>query len=147
MITVCSKIVLAYDGSELSKKALKFAISFLKQDPGIELDVITVVNMRDIVHHSGITLIDIGYLRQEFMLSAQAELQLVEEELRSLPNPVKTLPLEGNPGKTIVEYAAEQQADIVIMGSRGHSGLKELFLGSASHHVAQHASCPVLIVK
>jgi len=35
----------------------------------------------------------------------------------------------------------------VVMGSRGLSGLKEIFLGSVSHHVVQKSSCPVMIVK
>jgi nucleotide-binding universal stress UspA family protein len=47
--------------------------------------------------------------------------------------------------RTIVDVA-DGEADLVVMGTRGLSGMRSLLLGSCSHHVAQHASCPVLIV-
>jgi nucleotide-binding universal stress UspA family protein len=48
--------------------------------------------------------------------------------------------------RTIVDVAERDHADLIVMGTRGLSGLKSLLLGSVSHHVAQHALCPVLIV-
>jgi nucleotide-binding universal stress UspA family protein len=47
--------------------------------------------------------------------------------------------------RTIVDVA-DGDVDVIVMGTRGLSGLRSLVLGSCSHHVAQHASCPVLIV-
>jgi nucleotide-binding universal stress UspA family protein len=47
--------------------------------------------------------------------------------------------------QTIVD-AADGDVDVVVMGTRGRSGVRSLLLGSVSHHVAQHAVCPVLIV-
>ena len=69
------------------------------------------------------------------------------EELKTLPNKSKLMLLEGLPGQMIVEFVKEYDADLVVMGSRGLSGLKELFLGSVSHFVVQKAPCPVFIVK
>ena len=51
----------------------------------------------------------------------------------------------GSAWRTIVEVA-DGEFDVVVMGTRGLSGVKSLLLGSTSHHVAQHARCPVLIV-
>jgi nucleotide-binding universal stress UspA family protein len=48
--------------------------------------------------------------------------------------------------QTIVDAAERDAADLVVMGTRGLSGVKSLLLGSCSHHVAQHARSPVLIV-
>jgi nucleotide-binding universal stress UspA family protein len=47
--------------------------------------------------------------------------------------------------RTIVDVA-DGEFDVIVMGTRGLSGVASLLLGSCSHHVAQHALCPVLIV-
>jgi nucleotide-binding universal stress UspA family protein len=48
--------------------------------------------------------------------------------------------------RTIVDAAERDGADLVVMGTRGLSGVRSALLGSVSHKVAQHALCPVLIV-
>jgi nucleotide-binding universal stress UspA family protein len=48
--------------------------------------------------------------------------------------------------QTIVEFAEIEGADLIVMGTRGLSGMRSLLLGGTAHHVAQHASSPVLIV-
>ena len=47
----------------------------------------------------------------------------------------------------LVAAAEETGADLLVVGSRGLSGLSGLLLGSVSHHVAQHAPCPVVIIR
>ncbi len=53
----------------------------------------------------------------------------------------------GNPGHTICELASTWSADLILVGSRGLKGLKEMFLGSVSNYVTHHAPCSVLIVR
>ncbi|MCC0177774.1 universal stress protein [Waterburya agarophytonicola K14] len=55
--------------------------------------------------------------------------------------------LSGIPGWTICEIASEWSADLILVGSRGLKGLKEMFLGSVSNYVTHHAPCSVLIVR
>jgi nucleotide-binding universal stress UspA family protein len=55
--------------------------------------------------------------------------------------------LIGNPGRTICELANNWNADLILVGSRGFKGLKEMFLGSVSNYVTHHAPCSVLIVR
>ncbi len=55
--------------------------------------------------------------------------------------------LTGNPGQTICELADTWEADLIIVGSRGLKGLKEMFLGSVSNYVTHHTPCSVLIVR
>lgn len=52
----------------------------------------------------------------------------------------------GDPGRVICEMAASWQADIIVVGNRGRSGLSEFFLGSVSNYVMHHAPCSVLVV-
>lgn len=55
--------------------------------------------------------------------------------------------LSGDPGKTICNLACTWEANLIIMGRRGYSGLKEIFLGSVSSYVTHHAPCSVMIVQ
>lgn len=55
--------------------------------------------------------------------------------------------LSGNPGRMICELAGNWSADLILVGSRGLKGLKEMFLGSVSNYVTHHAPCSVLIVR
>ena len=55
--------------------------------------------------------------------------------------------LSGNPGRKICELAKNWEADLILVGSRGLKGLKEMFLGSVSNYVTHHAPCSVLIVR
>lgn len=55
--------------------------------------------------------------------------------------------LTGNPGRIICELAKNWSADLIVVGSRGLKGLKEMFLGSVSNYVTHHAPCSVLILR
>ncbi|MEM8720497.1 MAG: universal stress protein [Cyanobacteria bacterium P01_G01_bin.39] len=55
--------------------------------------------------------------------------------------------LAGNPGRMICKLADNWAADLILVGSRGLKGLKEMFLGSVSNYVTHHAPCSVLIVR
>lgn len=53
----------------------------------------------------------------------------------------------GSPAKVICDMAASWDADLILMGSRGRSGLSELLLGSVSNYVTHHAPCSVMLVR
>jgi len=55
--------------------------------------------------------------------------------------------LEGDPAAEIVRFAAEHQAGTIVVGTRGHTGLTRLILGSVARNVLLHASCSVLVVR
>jgi len=53
----------------------------------------------------------------------------------------------GDPGTTVCTLAETWGADLIVLGRRGHSGLKEFFLGSVSNYVMHHAPCSVLTIQ
>ena len=61
--------------------------------------------------------------------------------------PVTDLIDHGDPAARIIEIAEERSVDLIIMGSRGLSGIRRLFTGSISDKVANQANCPVMIVR
>ncbi len=69
------------------------------------------------------------------------------EELRARGLDVTECVREGYPASVIEEEAISEHADMIVMGSRGLSGLKHLLLGSIAERVVQRAHCPVLTVN
>jgi nucleotide-binding universal stress UspA family protein len=73
-------------------------------------------------------------------------LQSIVEELGDNP-PVKVQPVakEGNPARILIDMSAD--ADLLVVGTRGHGGFAGLLLGSVSQHVAAYARCTVVVVR
>ena len=92
-----------------------------------------------------------AYLPQDFWASVKAEaeqnLQRYAEPLRAQGLAVDVIVREGYPATVIEQEAIDQHADLIVIGTRGLSGLKHLLLGSIAERVVQKAPCPVLTVK
>jgi nucleotide-binding universal stress UspA family protein len=58
--------------------------------------------------------------------------------------PIDRVLIEGHPAQAMVDAA--QGADLVVVGSRGLGNVRGMLLGSVSHHLVHHASCPVVVV-
>ena len=58
---------------------------------------------------------------------------------------IQQFAIEGSPGPVLLDKA--EGAEMLVVGSRGLGGFRELLLGSISHQCAQHAACPVVIVR
>jgi nucleotide-binding universal stress UspA family protein len=54
--------------------------------------------------------------------------------------------VDGPPSAAIIKVAADEQADLVVVGRRGRGGFSELLLGSVSHQLAHHVGRPLVIV-
>ena len=60
---------------------------------------------------------------------------------------VETHVREGQPAEVIIHVANQEQADLIVVGSRGLTGIKRYLLGSVSSKVSEHAPCSVMIVR
>ena len=78
---------------------------------------------------------------------AEGHLREAREEARAEAREVQieTIAVEGQPAKVLVEVT--KGADLLVVGSRGLGGFRELLLGSVSQQCTQHATCPVVIVR
>ncbi|MCL4686191.1 universal stress protein [Myxococcota bacterium] len=78
---------------------------------------------------------------------AAANLERHAELLRARGLRVETILREGYPASVIEEEAQTRNVDLIVIGTRGHTGLKHLLLGSVAERVVQKAPCAVLTVK
>jgi nucleotide-binding universal stress UspA family protein len=92
-----------------------------------------------------------AYLPPDFWSNVKSEaeqsLRRYAERLRAQGLEVDAEVREGYPATVIEEEAVRSGADLIVIGTRGLSGLKHLLLGSIAERVVQKAPCPVLTVK
>jgi nucleotide-binding universal stress UspA family protein len=84
--------------------------------------------------------------RQEIKDRSKQLAEGAADWLREQGLTVETAVRDGAPGPAVVEEAREWGADLVVIGSRGHTGLRRLIEGSTSRYVVDHAPCPVEVV-
>ena len=77
----------------------------------------------------------------------EAGAQEVVHEARARGIEAAFLVWEGDPGEAILNAAAAEGADLIVVGSRGRGPVGRLLLGSVSDHIVRHADCPVLVVR
>ncbi|WNF38677.1 universal stress protein [Bacillaceae bacterium IKA-2] len=144
MFSFYSRIVVAYDASELSKKALEMAKQLAEQDKRIEIHILSVIKDKNAGDEFGVPY---EKVREQQQKKVQELLAEVKESLSDMENPTEIVLLKGHPAEMILDYAKNRNADLIIIGSRGLSTFKEIFLGSVSHNIVQHSHCPVLVAK
>ncbi len=92
-----------------------------------------------------------AYLPPDFWsnvkVEAEQSLSRYAEELERRGIQVESVVREGYPATVIVDEAASQSVELIVIGTHGLSGLKHLLLGSIAERVVQRAPCPVLTVK
>ncbi len=120
-----NKIVVAWDGSRTSARALADAQSLLEKAGAI--DVISIADPR------------LGYKELPgFNITRHLSRHGVNAEL-------KRLPMSGDIGETLLSYAADANADLLVMGAYGHSRLREFVLGGTTRTMLQSMTLPVLM--
>ena len=136
-----SKILVAIDGSESARKAFTTSI-YLASLSKCRIDVIHVVSCE----FGGDSAASLELVED---LKIKANSMLEEYKKDALENGIKPkFMLEiGDPANMITEIVNSKDYDLVVLGTRGMSVFKELFLGSVSTKVMHHAKCPVMVVR
>jgi nucleotide-binding universal stress UspA family protein len=134
------RIVVGVDGFESSRAALRWAIHQARRTGGI----VEAVTAWQVPAGSGLIpaadLPDYQDDARVILTEAIAEMCMVDPEVEVRPRVV-----EGRAGPVLV--AAAEGAELLVVGCRGHGGLAGTLLGSVGRYCAQHASCPVVIMR
>lgn len=154
------KILVPYDGSKFSDKALENAIGIAKMSgQNTELMLLHVTPYIPIpltferpVYYAktgkSIPLTQyIEELTKEMEENASTMMDEVKKKYTDKEIKIENVLLHGYPPEKIIEFANEQRVDLIVIGSVGLSGFSRVkALGSVSRNVSERASCPVLIV-
>jgi nucleotide-binding universal stress UspA family protein len=140
MTEAFGRIIVPVDGSEIANKAARKALA-LAQLAAIKVVAMHVINVDLSIYDYPKELQLLDLLQKEGH-SILAEIVTLGKEMGIT---VSKKLVEGHPAEEIIKEA--QEDDLIVMGSKGRTGLDRLLLGSVAENVARHASCPVMIVK
>jgi nucleotide-binding universal stress UspA family protein len=137
-------IVVGVDGSPNSRTALTWAAAEAA-DHGADLVVINVWE-HTLLPPAGSVSVSERYVADPSQRTSEDLVNVIKEELGENP-PVLVQPQvkQGNPAKVLIDQS--ENADLLVVGTRGHGGFRGLVLGSVSQHVAAYANCPVTVVR
>lgn len=140
-----SHILVPYDGSNPSVKALNKAVELAKSDEGIHLTIAHVINLQPFIMGDMTFSQPEGY-QEQLNEHGKELLNSIQSTIEGVPL-ANVVVLAGSPAEAIVDFAKSNDCDLIMMGSRGLGAIKEWMLGSVSHNVVQHATVPVMIIK
>lgn len=135
MLYMYEQILVPTDGSANAATAMEHAIG-IAAGSGASIHVINVINPRwyDMSIDSARTPVEKDRRKYIDELVEMADEAEVETE---------TAVLDGTPAQAILDYAADQDIDLIVIGKRGRGNLENLLLGSVADYVVKHAPVPV----
>lgn len=134
------RILVGTDGSRFSAAATARAIDFAKAYGG-ELLVVSVVDVPAEFYAEAPQAVE------DMIAKARTYTAAVRQQAAAAGVPAESFIGEAEAYEAIIKLAAEQQADMIVMGSHGRTGLRRLLMGSVTEKVIGYAPCPVLVVK
>ena len=141
---IYKKILIATDGSEPNKKAISYGIELAKLSEANVYAVFVV----DTASFASIPM-DTGWEMMYELLQKEGTdaTRLVEDDAKALGVDVESAVIEGHPSHEIIEFAENNDIDLIVMGTLGKSGLDRFLLGSVAEKVSRNAKVPVLVVR
>jgi len=136
---VFEKIVVGTDGSDTAALAVEQAAELARRF-GATLHVVSAFppSVRDPLPDDG---------GEQTSTHAEEVVGAAVEALRAAGTKVEGHPEMGDPAEVVIEVAERLDADLVVVGNRGMTGIKRFLLGSVPTKVSAYAPCDVLIVK
>ena len=147
MITL-KKILVPTDFGEAADAALNYARA-LARNFGASVDVLHVAEDVSTRMYAGEMYVAVPQSIQNDVEEA-ARKQLHARLIDNDPNPLPVRPaviVSNAPAVSIVSYAKETGADLIVMGTHGRGPMAHLFMGSVAERVVRLAPCPVLVVR
>lgn len=134
------RILVATDGSKFSRVATDKAIDFARAYGG-GLAVISVVDVPSELYAEAPQAVE------DLVRKAKGYTAAVRQQAAAAGVPVETYVGEAEADEAILKLAAEQHADMIVVGSHSRTGLRRLLMGSVTEKVIGSATCPVLVVR
>ncbi len=136
------KILHANDGSDHAFHALSLALAIARQNQS-ELHMVCVEEIPYMPEFIEEVREETGTAARRFHRVLQRSRAMAEEHHVKLHTHV----VAGHPVRDIVKLAGDLEANLLVIGARGHSALYERMIGSRADRIMQLAQCPVLVVK
>nr|WP_315137366.1 universal stress protein [uncultured Limnohabitans sp.] len=144
------RILVATDGSALSKKAVASAIA-LAATCSAELVALKVVPRYPQAYFEGsipLSADEISRVETQWTESARVQLAAVEKAAKAKGVDTKVITVKSDVvSDAIIAAAKKQNADLIVMASHGRKGIKRLLLGSETQQVLTHSHTPVLVLR
>jgi nucleotide-binding universal stress UspA family protein len=146
-----SNILVPYDGSVYSQKALKMAVNMASEFESA-LYLVNVIDVSAVSPpgqiHSKDTRKTLDQIKSTVKTSVESYLQKIQKDYEDSGVIVKGFVLEGDITGKLLKFIQDYNIDLVIIGSKGLSGVSKIkMLGSVSRKVSEFAKCPVIIVR
>jgi nucleotide-binding universal stress UspA family protein len=138
------KIVIATDGSAASAEALEFGLEIAADEDATAL-LVHVAPLLDVLSGGGFPASP--SVPHEITEADHAPLRQAEQVAKEAGVRATTELLVGDPAREIAAYADSQDADMIVVGSRGHGAIASVLLGSVSRGVLRDTKRPVLVVR
>jgi nucleotide-binding universal stress UspA family protein len=138
------RVLLPLDGSALAEQALPHAVAQARSF-GAELVLLRVLETLEDPPAMWMSAIK----REEELMKAAAQeyLERIAVQAEYLGIPTRVVTIEGRPHVEIARFAEENQVDLIVICTRGHSGLSRWLMGSVADRVVHGAGVPVLLVR
>ena len=144
------RILVATDGSALSKKAVRSSIE-LAAATGAELVALHVIPRYPVSYFDGsisVSTDDIARTEKHWAEQGQAVVDKARDAAQAEGVKAKAVTTRSDlVAEAIMAAAKKHKCDLVVMASHGRRGLKRVLLGSETQHVLTHSSIPVLVLR
>ncbi|MBZ0201357.1 MAG: universal stress protein [Ignavibacteriaceae bacterium] len=141
-----NKILIPIDFSDYSKNSLRFAVNFTKCF-NAKLYLIYVVE--PVIYPPDFSMGQLAIPSMDLEMDKRALEELKKLAEMDIPSgiEVKTIVKTGKPFIEIIETAEEEDIDLIIISTHGHTGVEHILFGSTAEKVVRKAPCPVLTVR
>jgi nucleotide-binding universal stress UspA family protein len=142
-----ARIVVGVDGSASAQEALRWAVRQAALT-GATVEALITWHLPQVTGTGGYAWPPVGGPETTELAKLAAKVLTDAVSQTAVPEglaPITTLVRQGHAARALLEAA--QEADLLVVGSRGHGGFAEALLGSVSQHCVRHAPCPVVIVR
>jgi nucleotide-binding universal stress UspA family protein len=140
------RILLALDASEEAASATRTAVE-IANATGSELHILFALPTQELIGYLGPEMAD-EFVLERAKHRAREFVDKQAKRIEAKGGKVKDAHLAfGRPDEKIVKLSEELEAGLIVVGSRGLSGMRRALLGSVSDSVVRHAHCPVLVVR